>query len=173
MNKLLDFDASQFKDISREPKVRRRDEPREVTHTITMIPPNYLNTLWVEVKPQLARAVDRSHGRWNLEFLYAAILNGSQQLWVAFDEEKRIEGVGTTEIYQYPEKKMLAIQFLGGDNFNGWVWDMLDRFKEFGKDENCTGIEATARMGFWKWLEQDEFSRSYVVYERSLEDGKE
>ena len=38
MNKLLDFDASQFKDISREPKVRRRDEPREVTHTITMIP---------------------------------------------------------------------------------------------------------------------------------------
>ena len=44
MNKLLDFDASQFKDISREPKVRRRDEPREVTHTITMIPPNYLNT---------------------------------------------------------------------------------------------------------------------------------
>ena len=63
-----------------------------------------------------------------------------------------------------------VVQFLGGDNFNDWVWDMLERFKDWGKDNGCSGIEATARMGFWKWLEQDGFSRSYVVYERSFDD---
>ena len=47
---------------------------------------------------------------------------------------------------------------------------LLDLFKSFGKDTGCSGIEATARMGFWKWLQQDQFERSYVVYERSLED---
>ena len=77
---------------------------------------------------------------------------------------------GTTEIIQYPEKRMVVVQFLGGDNFNDWVWDMLERFKDWGKDNDCSGIEATARMGFWKWLEQDGFSRSYVVYERSFDD---
>jgi hypothetical protein len=173
MSSLLDFDPSKIKDLSREPKVRKRSEPREVTHTITMVPANYLNNLWPDVRTQLAKATKRSIGRWSLEFLYAAILNGSQQLWVAFDSENNIDGVGTTEILQYPEKKMLAVQFLGGDNFNSWVWEMLDRFKDFGRDNSCQGIEATARMGFWKWLEQDEFSRSFVVYERSLEDGKE
>jgi hypothetical protein len=63
-----------------------------------------------------------------------------------------IDGVGTTEIIQYPEKRMVVVQFLGGDNFNDWVWDMLERFKDWGKDNGCSGIEATARMGFWKWL---------------------
>tara|TARA_R110002096_G_scaffold379891_1_gene573880 strand:- start:260 stop:580 length:321 start_codon:yes stop_codon:yes gene_type:complete len=106
-----------------------------------------------------------------MEFLYASILNGNQQLWVAFDEDHNIDGVGTTEIIQYPEKRMVVVQFLGGDNFNDWVWDMLERFKDWGKDNGCSGIEATARMGFWKWLEQDGFSRSYVVYERSFDNG--
>jgi hypothetical protein len=133
-----------------------------------MVPPNYLNSLWPDVREQLARAIKRSHGRWNMEFLYASILNGNQQLWLSFDAENNIDGVGTTEILQYPEKRMIAVQFLGGDRFNDWVWDMLEKFKDFGRDNDCTGIEATARMGFWKWLEQDDFSRSYVVYERSL-----
>ena len=168
MNNLLEFDESKIKDLSREPKVCRKDAPREITHTITMVPPNYLNSLWPDVREQLARAIKRSHGRWNMEFLYASILNGNQQLWLAFDTENNIDGVGTTEILQYPEKRMIAVQFLGGDRFNDWVWDMLEKFKDFGRDNDCTGIEATARMGFWKWLEQDDFSRSYVVYERSL-----
>lgn len=133
-----------------------------------MVPPNYLNSLWPDVREQLAKAIKRSHGRWNMEFLYASILNGNQQLWLSFDAENNIDGVGTTEILQYPEKRMIAVQFLGGDRFNDWVWDMLEKFKDFGRDNDCTGIEATARMGFWKWLEQDDFSRSYVVYERSL-----
>ena len=170
MNPLLDFDSSGIKDISREPKIKRRNEPREITHTITMVPPKYISTMWPDVKHQLGRAVARSHGRWSLEFLYVALLEGNQQLWLAFDDDKQVDGVGTTEVYQYPEKKMLAIQFLGGDRFNDWVWEMLDKFKSFGKDTGCSGIEATARMGFWKWLQQDQFERSYVVYERSLED---
>ena len=168
MNTLLEFDESKIKDLSREPKVCRKDAPRESTHTITMVPPNYLNSLWPDVREQLAKAIKRSHGRWNMEFLYASILNGNQQLWLSFDAENNIDGVGTTEILQYPEKRMIAVQFLGGDRFNDWVWDMLEKFKNFGRDNDCTGIEATARMGFWKWLEQDDFSRSYVVYERSL-----
>jgi hypothetical protein len=61
---------------------------------------------------------------------------------------------------------MLAIQFLGGDKFNDWVWEMLEKFNGFAKDSGCVGIEATARQGFWKWLSQDDFKQSYVVYEK-------
>ena len=85
------------------------------------------------------------------------------------NEDKEIEGVGTTEFIDYPKKRMLAIQFLGGDNFNDWVWDMLEKFNGFAKDSGCDGIEATARQGFWKWLKQDDFEQSYVVYEKRIE----
>jgi len=105
-----------------------------------------------------------------MEMLFASILNGHQHLWVAFDKDKQINGVGTTEIMVYPGKRMLSVSFLGGDKFNDWVWDMLDRFQDWAKDNECKGIEATARMGFWEWLKQDGFERSYVVYEKRFDD---
>ena len=171
MSQLLSFDETRVRDISREPKVRSKTAPREITHTITMVPPNYAETLWPEVRGQLLKAVARSKGRWNEESLLQSIKLGHQHLWLAFDEEHKIDGVGTTELVSYPAKRMLTIQFLGGNKFNDWVWDMLERFTDWAIDNNCDGIEATARMGFWKWLQQDGFERSYVVYERSLKDG--
>jgi hypothetical protein len=158
-----------IKDISKEPKVRAKSAKREVTHTIALVPPNFVNSLWPDVREELMRAVDRSHGRWTIEALFSCIANGQQHLWVAFDADKNIDGVGTTEIVMYPGKKMLVIQFLGGKNFNDWVWDMLEKFNDWAKDNQCHGIEATARMGFWQWLKQDDFERSYVVYEKRID----
>ena len=129
----------EVKDLAREPKVKNKNAPRKITHTITIAPTNYLNALWPDVEKQLERAVVRSNGRWTMEVLFNVIASGQQQLWLAFDEEKNIDGVGTTEIVEYPNKKMLAIQFLGGDKFNDWVWEMLERFNSFAKETGCNG----------------------------------
>lgn len=158
-----------IRDISREPRVKSKNAPRKITHTITIAPTTYLNALWPDVEGQLQRAVIRSNGRWTMPVLFDVIASGQQHLWLAFNEDKEIDGVGTTEFVQYPNKKMLAIQFLGGDHFNSWVWDMLDKFNDFARESECDGIEATARQGFWKWLSQDDFKQSYVVYEKRIE----
>tara|TARA_R100000544_G_C2218217_1_gene55853 strand:+ start:681 stop:1190 length:510 start_codon:yes stop_codon:yes gene_type:complete len=157
-----------IRDISREPRVRGKNSPRKITHTITIAPTTYLNALWPDVEDQLKRAVIRSNGRWTMPVLFDVIASGQQHLWLAFNEDKEIDGVGTTELVDYPNKRMLAIQFLGGDKFNDWVWDMLEKFNGFAKESNCDGIEATARQGFWKWLKQDDFEQSYVVYEKRI-----
>ena len=160
---ILDFAPKE-----KQERVSKIDAPRNSTHIVALVPIEYLNHTWPDIKDEIERAVVRSNGRWSIEALYASILNGEQQLWLAFDEDKNIDGVGTTEIVFYPAKTMIAIQFLGGKNFNSWVWDMLGKFKQFGKDNGCKGIEATGRPGFWKWLGQDGFDKSYVVYEREL-----
>jgi len=63
---------------------------------------------------------------------------------------------------------MLAFQFLGGEDFDGWYPDMLKILEAFALDGGCDGVEGTARFGFWKWLEKDGFDKSYAVYEKVL-----
>ena len=101
-----------FRDLRNEPRVRAKSDKREQTHSIALVPANYLQTLWPDVKDQLSRAIVRSKGRWTMEMLFVSILNGQQHLWVAFDADRSIDGVGTTELVEYPGKRMLAIQFL-------------------------------------------------------------
>ena len=151
-----------------EPRVGSQKDPRVVTHTISLIPPNYVHTVWNEVEEHLAPAIARSHGRWDMPSLYESMRAMKQNLWIAFNAENLIEGVGVTEFISYPKKKMLVVQFLGGTDFNGWVWDMLSQFKSWARDNECDGIEATGRHGFWKWLEQDGFIRAYTTYEREV-----
>ena len=157
-----------IKDISREPRGAASECATEMTHTIALIPPNYVQTLWDDVEKYLAPAVARSHGRWDMQSLYESLRKMEQLLWVAFNEDNIIEGVATTEFTMYPKKKMLTLQYIGGENFNDWCWCMLEKFNSWAKDNECDGIEGTARHGFWKWLEQDGFSRSYTVYEKEV-----
>ena len=74
MKNLLEVDDSIIRDISREPKVKRKNAPREVTHTITLVPPHYIETLWEDVKHHVAKAVVRSKGRWTLDSLKEALI---------------------------------------------------------------------------------------------------
>jgi len=169
MNQTAQETAIEPRDIPWEPRVKPKNVPREVTHTVTLVPPEHLHSLWFEVQGHLTPAVARSNGRWSMEFLYAAIVSGHQHLWLAFDEDKHINGVGTTEFIDYPCKRMLAVQFLGGSRMNDWCWEMVGRFNSWATDNGCQGIEATGRHGFWKWLKQDGFDRSYTVYEKGIE----
>jgi hypothetical protein len=86
MNQVADFPV--VKDIANEPRVSKQSNRKAKTHTIALVPSGYLNTLWPDVRDELARAVDRSNGRWSLEMLFASILNEKQHLWVAFDKDK-------------------------------------------------------------------------------------
>ena len=131
----------------------------------TLINPARCPDLWGEVYDLLKPAVDRSNGRWTMEHLFAAIYFRQQQLWVGYSKEHAINSVLTTQIVHYPNSKMLALQFLGGTDFNDWSDDRLSVLLRFAKDCGCNGIEAVARFGFWPMLKKHGFERSYVTYE--------
>ena len=136
------------------------------THSkLTIVNPSRLPQLWGDVYDLLKPAVDRSDGRWTMEHLFSALYSGQQQLWVGRDEDHKINCVMTTQIVHYPNSKILAFQFLGGEDFNDWSHDRLSTLMGFAKDCGFAGIEAVARFGFWPMLKKRGFTRAYVTYE--------
>ena len=142
----------------------------EVEYRYTLVPMEHCTSIWKYVRDLLAPAVERSHGRWTMEYLLAALATGTQNLWVAYDDEGYLRAAMTTQIICYPNNKMLAVQFLGGDGFDEWGDGMLSTIEDYARTCGCDGIESCARFGFWPFFKRRGYDRSYATYEISLED---
>jgi len=115
----------------------------------------------------LEPAIAESNGRWQPEYVFAALIGGAQTLWMVLDADD-IVAAFTTEICSYPERKLIAVHYLGGQGFDDWYPDMLKAVTEFGQAAGCDGIECNARFGFWKWFKNDGFIRKSVFYEKKI-----
>jgi hypothetical protein len=140
----------------------------EYNYTIALVPPERVREAWKQVKGHLQPAIDVSHGRWQPEYVLAALALNEQQLWVVIDSEHKVKGAVTSQIAAYPEKNMLSIHFLGGEDFDEWYQYLLDVLTRYAKDTGCSAIECVARAGFWKWFQRDGFEKTSVFYEKMI-----
>ena len=138
---------------------------------IVHIPTTEVRNVWGRVKGLLIPAIERSNGRWTSEYVLAALALGEQTLWVAIDGNE-IAGACTVQVCLYPERRMLAIHFLGGEDFGGWYREMLEALTQYGKANDCHAIECNARHGFWKHFKEDGFERVSTFYEKDLWEEK-
>ena len=91
------------------------------------------------------------------------------QLWVVFSvENNEIYGYLITEAKQYPQCKMLVIQYCCiEDNHMQYIEDkMQDTAERFAKDMGCVGIEFIGRPGWGKRISKYGYDTKSVVYQR-------
>ena len=124
-------------------------------YIITLVPANYIHTVWEDASPHVKRAVIKSGGRWTLESVHEALL-----------KDNDILGIATTQFVRYPNSLMCAIQYIGGDNFKDWAFILGMKLEAWARDSGCDGIEGTARFGFWKWLSRLKWKKAYTVFEK-------
>ena len=137
---------------------------------ITLVPPEEVMFAWNRARVHLEPAIERCKGRWTMEHLCAAVATGRSQLWLAFEDNSRVYGALTTEITNYPAKKMLSMHFIGGTDFDEWYGGLLEMITSYARDCGCDGLEGVARFGFWKWLEKDGFEKASIFYEKDISD---
>lgn len=142
---------------------------QEMQTYVSLIPSAHIEYAWAALAPMLEPAVERSHGRWTMDHIMEWAIRNEKQIWIVFDEDRTIHCVAVTQNVIYPTSKMLSIEFLGGAGLNQWAFKLLDVLNNWAKDSGCNGIEATARIGFWKWLEKDGFDKAYTVFEKRFE----
>ncbi len=136
---------------------------------VFLVPPEFVPAEWPGVYPLLNRAMERSGGRWSMPALLHAMCVADYQLWVVRQDGNLVAAAGTNYAV-YPHRRLLAIQFMGGDGFDQWGDDLLSTLERYAQDTGCDGIESVARFGFWPIFKRHGFDKSYCMYDRFFED---
>jgi len=124
------------------------------------------------ILPYLMESAERSRGRATVDDILRFLFSGETALWVVFDEEtQEAHGHFVTEIKQYPQCKMLVIQYCSGEkNHMKFIEDLMQQYAEqYARQVGCRGIEFVGRPGWKKHAERYGYTAQSVMYQRFFE----
>ena len=129
-----------------------------------LLSPEDVPYMWEQVAPLLARVSRHTEGEMEPDDYIEPLTHGDMQLWVA-TEDKKILAALITQIIPYPQKRILRLISLAGEEFNRFK-DCLDMVEAFAINNHCTALEMWGRKG-WKKLLPD-WKDSYIVYTKDI-----
>jgi len=129
-----------------------------------LLAPEDVAYVWEEVVPLLARVVPHTEGELEPDDYIEPLTHGDMQLWVVI-ENKHVNAALVTQIISYPQKRILRLISLAGDNVQE-IKDFLEMVEVFALKNGCTALEMWGRKG-WKKLLSD-WKDSYIVYTKDL-----
>jgi hypothetical protein len=136
----------------------------EQTIKAHLLAPEDVAYMWEEVVPLLARVAPHTEGEMEPDDYIEPLTHGDMQLWVVV-ENKRVIAALITQIIPYPQKKILRLISLAGEEFDK-IKDFLDVVEAFAIKYECSALEMWGRKG-WKKLLPD-WKDSYIVYTKDI-----
>jgi len=129
-----------------------------------LLAPEDVAYVWEEVVPLLAKVVPHTEGELEPDDYIEPLTHGDMQLWVVI-ENKHVNAALVTQIVPYPQKKVLRLISLAGEDFQE-IKDFLEMVEVFALKNECSALEMWGRKG-WKKLLSD-WKDSYIVYTKDL-----
>lgn len=140
---------------------------------ISLVPYGGVSHVVPALLPFLAESQGWTRGRATVDDILRFVLSGQMQLWAVHDEQ-RIYGHVITEIKQYPQCKMLTIQYcaMQPGTMELVEDEMQDKAARFAKDVGCVGIEFVGRPGWRKTANKYGYEVQSVMYQKFFEVSK-
>ena len=140
----------------------------------TAIPREFLDVVWQDVASMLAKAVATSNGKFHIDDIYRDIENGTYSLWLAIDKElegnKVVAGI-TTRVIAYPNKKSLAMDWIGGNRMTEWMPLAMEKLTKFATDCDCCALEGYGRKAWGRVLKRYNWEPDYIAYKMEIDNG--
>ena len=128
----------------------------------------FVNKVWSQVVDILDKALAYNNGTVTSSQLYKQLVSGTQSLWIGADDDGVIQCAGTTEVVDYPNKKVMRIITFAtksGRDLELW-FPLLEEVKKHARQMKCASLEAWVRKGLAKRLDWD---HEHVVIIKQLE----
>lgn len=134
---------------------------------IRLIPANEVSSSWVSIRGLLLQSKDHWQRHYTLDGIYERLKNGTNQFWVAKDEEGPFLGMLTSiEVYE-TGLRVLRIIWLGGEELR----NMTDYFfiaEEFARARGCSEINIYCRPAIMRLLRKQGFKPEYNVISKNV-----
>ena len=85
-------------------------------------------------------------------------------------DEKVIAAI-TTRIIEYPSKKAMAMDWIGGKRMMEWLPIAMEKLTSFAKDCGCSHLEGYGRKAWSKILKKYNWEPEYIAYRMEIGNG--
>ncbi len=137
------------------------------TLKIVAVPSDRAHEFWPLAMPHLERASRTNDGLFSPENIEASIKTGEYILWVVLDG-KDVIAAATTRVIQYPRRKALAIDWLGGSRMKEWIDDINAAFFKHAEFNGCSHVECCGPRAWGRVLGKFGWNQVYVTYRREI-----
>ena len=137
---------------------------------IHLIPPGQVAQMLPALLPYLKVSEQWTQGRARVDDLLKFVLNGQMWLWAVHDGAE-VFGHIITEIKQYPQCRMLAIQYcaMKPGTLEEVEDQMQDIAERYARDAGCVGIEFVGRPGWRTTARKYGYDTHTVTYSKVFE----
>ena len=136
----------------------------------TAVPRDALGIVWGDVARVLNKSVDTSGGKFHIDDIYRDIDSGLLGLWLVLDKKDVVAAI-TTRIIQYPGRKAMALDWVGGTRMAEWLPLVLSTIEEYAKESDCQHLEGYGRNAWGRYLGKYGWEPEYIAYRMELDNG--
>tara|TARA_Y100000114_G_scaffold45933_1_gene41671 strand:+ start:549 stop:968 length:420 start_codon:yes stop_codon:yes gene_type:complete len=137
---------------------------------ISAVPKEAVGAVWADVAKVMNKSVNTSNGKYHIDDLFHGIQSDLYVLWVIMEEEEVIAAI-TTRIIEYPGKRAMAMDWIGGSKMGKWLPIAQETLERFARDNNCTHLEGYGRKAWGRWLGKYGWNPEYIAYRMEISNG--
>ena len=135
------------------------------------MPSEAVRHVWKDVEKVLKKSVATAQGKSETIDVLAGILTGIYVLWVVMDDDDSIVAAFTTRLLVYPQRKALALDFVGGTRIKEWNDQLIDTMRKYANELGCSHLEGYGRKAWGRSLKKYGFYPEYIAYRMELQNG--
>ena len=139
----------------------------------TAVPRGALDIVWADAAKLLNMAIQTSKGKYHIDDIYKDLTKGFYDLWLIIDDEgdDKVVAAITTRIISYPNKKAMAMDWVGGKRMAEWLPIAMEKLSSFAKDCGCSHLEGYGRKAWIKVLKRYNWKPEYIAYRMEIDNG--
>ena len=135
---------------------------------VSLVPTEAVGHVWKDVDRVLKKAVATVDNKVEMIDILDGIYDGTYVLWVVIDEQDDVIAAFTTRLIVYPQRRALALDWVGGTRMKEWEDQLIDTMRRYANELDCSHLEGYGRKGWGRALKKYGFYPEYIAYRMEL-----